>query len=104
MTAVRHTRLIASAACFAACLCTGAALAADEAAGGSGAHRARLSADLVDHLAHGSQNIDVIVHGTRAACETLARTYGLVVRRHLSNEGCVFRLTARQLAAARQDD
>src|SRR5262249_52002374 len=42
-------------------------------------------------------------HGTRAACETLARTYGLVVRRYLS-EGCVFRMTAGQLAALRQDE
>ena len=29
------------------------------------AHKARLSADLADHLTAGSQTIDVIVHGTR---------------------------------------
>jgi serine protease AprX len=102
MTAVRRTRLIASAAFFAAYLCTGVGLAADGE--GSNGHKARLSADLVDHLANGSQSIEAIVHGTRAACETLARTYGLVIRKYLTNEGCVFRLTAGQLAALQQDD
>jgi serine protease AprX len=94
--------LIASAAFFAAYLCTGAAVAADGEA--SNGHRARLSADLADHLARGSQNIEVLAHGTRASCDTLARTYGIVVLKYLSNEGCVFRLTAGQLAALRQDD
>src|SRR5437660_946332 len=33
------------------------------------AHRARLSADLADHLAAGSQTIDVIVHGDKATVD-----------------------------------
>jgi hypothetical protein len=36
------------------------------------AHRARLSADLVDHVTAGSQAINVIVHGDKAAVDTLA--------------------------------
>jgi serine protease AprX len=98
----RRTRLIASAAFFSAYLCTGVSMAADGEA--SNGHKARLSADLVDSLANGSQNIEVIAHGTRGACETLARTYGLVIRKYLTNDGCLFRLTAGQLAALQQDD
>jgi hypothetical protein len=41
------------------------------------AHRARVSADLEDHLAVGSQTIDVIVHGDRA--EVLNSTQGEVL-------------------------
>ena len=44
-------------------------------------HRARLSADLADHLAAGSQAIDVIVHGDAASIDALARQYNLVVKR-----------------------
>ena len=36
-----------------------------DAGAGCAQHRARLSADLADHLAAGSQSIDVIVHGDR---------------------------------------
>ena len=35
----------------------------------SAQHRARLSADLADHLAAGSQSIDVIVHGDQATVD-----------------------------------
>jgi serine protease AprX len=104
MTAVRRSRLMTAAAFFAAYLCTGAALAAGSDDSGSNGHKARLSADLVDHLANGSQQIDAIVHGTRAACEALAKTYGLVIRKYLTTDGCVFRLTAGQLAALQADD
>src|SRR5262249_25670817 len=76
---------------------------AADAASGTG-HKARLSADLQDHLDHNSQSLEAIVHGDRAACDALARTYGLVVRRYLANEGCLFRLTAGQLAALQQDE
>src|SRR5258706_7195582 len=67
-------------------------------------HAARLSADLSDHLAAGSQAIEVIVHGTKANCDAIARTYNLAVKRYLTADGCVVRVTAGQLAALRQDD
>jgi serine protease AprX len=77
------------------------------AAGGSGApsagHRARMSEDLADHLARGSQQIDVIVHGTRAEVDSLARQYNLRVKRYLKNGG-VLRITAGQLAALQADE
>jgi hypothetical protein len=62
------------------------------------AHRARLSADLEDHLAAGSQAIDIIVHGSRAEVDALAALYNLRVKRHLKS-GAVIRVTAGQLAA-----
>jgi subtilisin family serine protease len=65
-------------------------------------HRARLSADLADHLAAGSQAINVIVHGDKATVDTLARRYNVTVRKYLS-EGGVLRVTAGQLAALRDD-
>ena len=43
------------------------------------AHNARLSADLSDHLAVGSQSIRVIVHGTRAEVDALAARYNLQI-------------------------
>ncbi|MBZ5560517.1 MAG: S8 family serine peptidase, partial [Acidobacteriia bacterium] len=67
-------------------------------------HAARLSADLHDHLAAGSQSIEVIVHGTKANCDAIARTYNLVVKRYLTADGCVLRVNAGQLAAMRQDE
>ena len=84
-------------------VCTGAARAADETTLTPG-HKARLSADLQDHLVANSQSIEAIVHGSRATCDALARSYGLVVQRYLTVDGCVFRLTAGQLAALQQDD
>ena len=65
-------------------------------------HRARLSADLADHLAAGSQTINVIVHGDKATVDALARRYNVTVRKYLS-EGGVLRVTAGQLAALRDD-
>ena len=100
-TVTRRAPLALAALTAVACMCTGTAWAADSTAGAG--HRARLSADLQDHLNANSQSIDAIVHGTRATCDALARTYGLVVSRYLTTDGCVFRLTAGQLAALQQD-
>jgi serine protease AprX len=66
-------------------------------------HRARLSSDLADHLAAGSQSIDVIVHGDAASINQIATRYNLVVKRHLKS-GAVFNLTAGELDALTQDD
>src|SRR4030095_12835282 len=65
-------------------------------------HRDRLSADLADHLAAGSQTINVIVHGDKAMVDTLAQRYNVTVTKYLS-EGGVLRVTAGQLAALRDD-
>ena len=43
--------------------------------------RARLSADLADHVAHGSQAIRVIVHGSKAEVDAIATRYNLRVAR-----------------------
>ena len=67
-------------------------------------HRARMSADLADHLAAGSPTIEVIVDGDRATVERLSRQYGLVVKRSLSRGGAVLRVNAGQLAALQADD
>lgn len=69
----------------------------------AGAHNARLSADLADHLASGSQTIRVIVHGTKAEVDALAGRYNLKIARYLQS-GAVFQVNAGQLAAMRQDD
>ena len=66
-------------------------------------HRARVSADLADHLAAGSQSIDVIVHGDAASIGQIATRYNLVVKRHMKS-GAVFTVTAGQLDALTQDD
>jgi serine protease AprX len=73
------------------------------AAGGSGSHRARLSADLADHLNVGSQTIRVIVHGERSEMDALAARYNLRIARYLKS-GAVFVVNAGQLEALRQDD
>ena len=78
-------------------------LAGAHAAAAAGAHRARLSADLQDHLAAGSQTIEVIVHGDRNAVDALAARYNVVVARHLASGG-VLRVTAGQLAAMQADE
>jgi serine protease AprX len=70
---------------------------------GAAGRRARLSADLAEHLAAGSPSIDVIVHGTRAEVDALARRYTVRVRRYLRS-GAVLRVTAGQLAALREDE
>jgi serine protease AprX len=67
------------------------------------AHRARLSADLADNLAAGSQTIRVIVHGTRAEVDALAQRYALTIAKYLQS-GAVFVVNAGQLAAMQQDD
>src|ERR1700724_4716232 len=67
------------------------------------AHRARLSADLADHIAAGSQVINVIVHGDKAAVDTLAARYNLVIKRYLRSGG-VLTVSAGQLAAMRDDE
>src|SRR4029077_265857 len=66
-------------------------------------HNARLSADLSDHLAAGSQSIRVIVHGTRAEVDALAARYTLQIVKYLQS-GAVFLVNAGQLAAMEQDD
>ena len=57
------------------------------------AHRARLSADLADHLSAGSSSISVIVHGTKAEVDALASRYNLVVKRRMKS-GAVLQVTA----------
>ncbi|MCU1384238.1 MAG: aprX 2 [Acidobacteria bacterium] len=85
----------------AAIACAALALAPTPAA--AGAHSARLSADLTDHLAAGSQTIRVIVHGTRAEVDALAARYNLQIAKYLQS-GAVFQVNAGQLAAMRQDE
>lgn len=65
-------------------------------------HRARLSADLSDALATGSPAIDVILHGDKASIDATAARYGIKVKKYLRSGG-VFRLTAGQLSALRDD-
>ena len=82
--------------------CASLLFAASPAAAAA-AHRARLSADLADHLAAGSQTIRVIVHGTRAEVDALAQRYNLTIAKYLQS-GAVFVVNAGQLAAMQQDD
>jgi len=63
-------------------------------------HRARLSADLADQLAAGSQSIDVIVHGD---VDAIAARYNLVVKRRLRS-GAVLHVNAGQLDALQRDE
>ena len=67
------------------------------------AHRARLSADLADHLASGSQAIDVIVHGDTATVDALASRYNLIIKKYLKS-GAVLRVNAGQLDALQKDE
>src|SRR4051812_43075689 len=73
------------------------------ASGGANGHRARVSADLADHLNAGSQTIRVIVHGTRSEVDALAARYNLRIGRYLTS-GAVFIVNAGQLEAMRDDD
>ena len=66
-------------------------------------HRARLSADLADRMAGGSQTIDVIVHGDQLEVEALAKSVNVPVKRFLKRGGAVLRLNAGQLAALQAD-
>lgn len=86
----------------AAMVLTLTAVAAGLATPADAARRARLGTDLEQKLAQGSQAIDVIVHGTRADVDALARRYNLRVRRQLK-EGAVLAVTAGQLDALAQD-
>ena len=64
-------------------------------------HRARLSADLNDHLTSGSQQVEVIVDGA-ATADRLAAKYNLKVKRRLKSGG-VLSVNAGQLAALQND-
>src|SRR5213080_1543692 len=65
-----------------------------------GAHRARMSADLQDHLNVGSQTIEVIVDGDAASIDALAARYNLRVSKRIES-GAVLTVNAGQLAALR---
>jgi len=93
------SRLFA-ARCGAVVACCVLALTADAFA--AAGRKARLSADLADHLNAGSQAIRVIVHGTRDEVDALAARYNLVVGRYLAS-GAVLLVNAGQLAALRDD-
>src|SRR4051812_936808 len=64
-------------------------------------HRARLSADLADHLRGGSQNVEVIVDSA-AAADRLAAKYNLKITRRMRTGG-VLVVNAGQLSALQQD-
>ncbi len=64
--------------------------------------RARLSADLAEHVSTGSGGVDVIVHGTQAEVEALAARYNVRVKRQLRS-GAVFQVTGGQLEAIQAD-
>ena len=87
----RHRALLVTLALFLA------------AAPAAAAHKARLSADLADHLRAGTPSIDVIVHGTRQEVEALAARYNLRVVKHLKS-GAVLRMTAGELDALQRDE
>jgi len=72
------------------------------AAPGFAEHRARLSADLADHLATGSPSIDVIVDGDGPMVDAIAARYNLVVKRRMKH-GAVLRVNAGQLDALQRD-
>src|SRR5689334_24958494 len=74
--------------------CVGPAMAAGP--------KARLSADLADHLTHGSQAIRVIVHGSKAEVDAVATRYNLRVARDMTSRG-VLLVNAGQLAALGDD-
>ena len=99
----RSQRRHSFAGCVAAAFLSGSIVFAAAPAAAAGAHSARLSADLADHLLAGSQTIRVIVHGTRADVDALAGRYNLQIARYLQS-GAVFLVNAGQLAAMRQDD
>jgi serine protease AprX len=65
-------------------------------------HRARLSADLADHLAVGSQAIQVILDGTPAEIAALVSRYNLIVKKYLTS-GAVVTVNAGQLDALQRD-
>ena len=86
-------RTIAAVACAVAVLV---------AAPADAAHRARLSADLADHLKAGSQSVQVILDGTSAEIAALVARYNLTVKKTLTS-GAVVTVNAGQLDALQQD-
>src|SRR5262245_6138327 len=66
-------------------------------------HRARLSADLADHLSAQSSRINVLVHGNKAEVDALAARYNVVVKRYLKDLA-ILRVNAGQLSALEQDE
>src|SRR5437867_1112034 len=66
------------------------------------ANRARLSADLADHLASGSQAMQVIVDGTSGDISSLVSRYNLKIKKWLTS-GAVVTVNAGQLDALSQD-
>jgi serine protease AprX len=99
VTQPRLTSPLIARAVFMAMAC--AALAAPAQA--QHQHRARLSADLADHLAAGSASAEVIVDGDKATVDRLAARYNLVVKRYMKSGG-VLRVNAGQLSALQADD
>jgi len=93
-----RSRLLLAGVCS---LCCG--LAGVTPAAAAGAHKARVSADLADHLQAGSQTIRVIAHGTRAEVDAIAARYSLRILRYLQS-GAVFLVNAGQLEAMRDDE
>ena len=69
----------------------------------SAQRRARISEDLADHLANGSQAIDVIVHGSAQEVTALAQKFNLPIKKRLRSGGVV-RMNASQLAAVQGDE
>jgi serine protease AprX len=65
-------------------------------------HRARLSADLADHLVANSSSVELILDGDRATIDRLAARYNLVVKKYLHSGG-VLRVNAGQLSALQSD-
>src|SRR5207253_1483889 len=79
----------------------GAAVALLASAPAHAQHRARLSADLADHLAAGSHTVEVIVDGA-AAADRLAAKYNLKITRRMRSGG-VLTVNAGQLSALQSD-
>jgi serine protease AprX len=99
VTQRRLTSLLFGRAVFAAMACASLATPAQA----QHQHRARLSADLADHLTAGSSSVEVIVDGDKATVDRLAARYNLVVRRYMRSGG-VLRVNAGQLSALQSDD
>src|SRR6266566_3872008 len=77
------------------------AVAASAPAQAQAQHRARLSADLSEHLNAGSQQVEVIVDGA-AAADRLAARYNLKVARRLKSCSVLI-VNAGQLSALQND-
>src|SRR5258708_40087577 len=78
-----------------------AALVVAASAPAQAQHRARLSADLAEHLASGGGSVEVIVDGA-AAADRLATKYNLKLTRRLQSGG-VLLVNAGQLSALLND-